>query len=250
MSPLIDLSTIKWRLLPEILLLVTKGVIERTPELKQLIQDKYNEKKYGFVPHKEELGLLQQVRFDASFVQIKNLVPKYRYIDLIRTGLLIRYYHNEDTPGNRARVNYIKGKMIKRAEGRKFLKIANMSSTPYFNGIGYLLQKYKNEGYSEKFLEETIEIIVDNWEKNAMLVLSKTRLDQIYKFCESKMINKEVLFFLCGMKSASIKVESTERRIIKEGLLTKYRYSSDKISSVKGNTPRTQIIFQRDIINN
>jgi hypothetical protein len=214
----------------------------------ELIRSKMNEGIYAFVPSKNEARLLMQMRFDSSYQHLTHLVPKYKYIDLIRSGLLIGYYHENDTPENRERVRKIKDSIIKRPNGRKLLKIANLASTPYFEAVGYLLQKYKNEGYSEENLEEILDQTIEEWEINAKLIEIEDEIPEIYKFCIDKFESEIDRFFICGMRSSAEKAEYVLNQIQEEELLSKYNYNALNITSMKGNTPRTQIIFQKELV--
>jgi hypothetical protein len=227
--------------LREILRIIAEKAIELTPQITELIRKKMDEGIYAFVPSKEEAKLLIQMRFDSAYQHIIHLVPHYKNVDLIRSGLLIGYYHENDTPANRERVGKIKSSIMKRPNGRKLLKIANMASTPYFSAVGYLLQQRKNE--------ELLESIVEQWEVNAKLVEIEDKIENIYDFCILRFEQKIDIFFICGMRTMASKVESVLKRIQEEGLLTKYNYNAFNLTSFQGNTPRTQIIFQKELIN-
>ena len=250
-NPLTDeiLSDLAWRSLREILRIIAEKAIELTPQITELIRKKMDEGIYAFVPSKEEAKLLIQMRFDSAYQHIIHLVPHYKNVDLIRSGLLIGYYHENDTPANRERVGKIKSSIIKRPNGRKLLKIANMASTPYFSAVGYLLQQRKNEGYNEENIEELLDSIVEQWEVNAKLVEIEDKIENIYDFCILRFEQKIDTFFICGMKTTASKVESVLKRIQEEGLLTIYNYNAFNLTSFQGNTPRTQIIFQKELIN-
>jgi len=92
-----------------------------------------------------------------------------------------------------------------------------------------------------------LDIIIENWEKNALLVTNADRIQDVMDFVQDKMEDKESLFFICGMRASATKVETAERRIIREELAVENGYNLEKIGSTRGNTPRVLIIFQRDI---
>ena len=103
--------------------------------LKKIIQDKQNEGKYAFVPNKEEARKLQQFSEEPNYKLVETLVPNYRYIDILRTGLLINFYHERNAVGDADRVKVIKMKICTRPNGTKLLKIANFPTTPFFTTV-------------------------------------------------------------------------------------------------------------------
>ena len=75
--------------------------------IKELIQEKYNKRRFAFVPDKNEAKLLKTKLSDSNYRQIRILVPKYRYIDLLHTGLLIKNYREKNDAHSKKRVKVI-----------------------------------------------------------------------------------------------------------------------------------------------
>lgn len=225
--------------------LVAHGVIDFSKEgyvkVKKIIQDKQNEGKYAFVPNKEEANRLLGFQNEPTFRQVLMLVPNYRYVDIIRTGMLIDHYHKNDNPDNRKRVGNIKLQITRRPNGRKLLKIANLPTTPFFSVILQYLHKLKLQGYSASFLEETLEAIVQDWQKNAMLVQSEDTKENVIDFCKRQMKQKSEIFFVLGMRSASAIAEDAIIDLNNELQKNNYTYKLSK--SMVGNHPRTEIMF-------
>ena len=65
---------------------ITNYLSKGYDQVKKIIKDKHNEGKYAFVPNKDEVLFLEQAEKNPDYQQIRILVPKYKYIDLIRKG--------------------------------------------------------------------------------------------------------------------------------------------------------------------
>ena len=226
--------------------LVAHGVTDFSKKgyekLKKIIQDQQNEGKYAFVPNKDEANRLLGFQKEPTFRQLLLLVPHYRYIDLIRTGMLIDYYHKHDDPENRKRVKNIKLQITRRPNGRKLLKIANLPTTPFFSILLEYLYDLKLQGYSSNFLEETLEDIVEDWRKKSKLVQSGDTTIDIIEWCKKQMLyHRNETFFVLGMKSASAVAEEAISKMSNELKQNNYTYKLTK--SMEGNHPRTEIMF-------
>ena len=217
--------------------------------IKQIIQEKQNRNKYAFVPDKQEANLLRQFQDKSVYKKISMLVPHYRYIDVIRTGILIDYYHENDTPENRLKVERIKIQLVKRTHGEKLLKIAALPTTPFFESLIEELYYLKGEGYSEENLEEKFDELVTVWENVTMLVESKHNIHEVLGFCEAKIYDNIPMFIICGMKSASRTVENVLDKLQEEDFLSHREYEFEMTKSMEGNNPRTQILFKKRSLN-
>jgi len=209
------------------------------------MQDKARDKIFAFVPNKAEAELLRSYGTDPSFKNITSLVPNYRYIDIIRTGLLIKHYHENDSPENRAHVNKIKKSLIRRPNGRTLLKISNLATTPFFSIILELMNDLKRQGYSESVLEENFDMIVDRWEESSMMVKSTDSLDDVLWFCEHQVLSSKDFFILCGMRSASELVEKAYAHFEEDRFLADRGYLGQLTKSRVGNHPRTEVLYVR-----
>lgn len=206
-----------------------KGVCDYSKEgfdkIKKIIQDKYNEGKYAFVPDKEQANLLKNFSSNPVYSEISRLIPGYKYIDLIRTGLLLKRYNDNLSQINHQKIIEIKSKLKGRPNGWKLLKIANLVNTPQFGIILQHLQVLKLNGYSEKNLEEKFDEMVTDWENSSKLVEKEEGEDDIKKFCEKQISQDKNQFFILGMKSAATIVEKTINDLISEKYFKNNKYN-------------------------
>ena len=216
--------------------------------IKQIIQEKQNSNKYAFVPDKQEANLLSQFQDKSVYKKIRMLVPHYRYLDVIRTGILINYYHENDKPENRIKVDRIKKQLMKRTHGAKLLKIAVLPTTPFLDSIIDELYYLKGEGYSEENLEEYFDELVEYWETNTMLVKSSHSVDDSLHFCESKILDDVNCIIICGMISASKTVEAVLDKLQEDNFLEEHAYTYELTKDIVGNSPRTQLIIRKSIV--
>lgn len=234
--------------MPEVLsFIAAKGILDVGADIKQIIINKMNEGKYAFVPNVEEAQTIINLGKSTDFKTFNGLIPNYRYSDLIRTGMLIRFYFNRNGAGDQDRVKFIKRSIVKRANGRKLLKIVNLAATPYFDLVLNILHNGKREGFSKDVLEEIMDYIVEHWESSALLVQAEDGLKKIKDFCLTHMKKGTQFFFLCGMMAAAENVKKVVADISEKGLLEKYNYSVSETTTYEGTSPRTQMIFQKNL---
>jgi hypothetical protein len=250
MTPGIEeiINAIKDLPLKDALIYLVLAGVERLSEkgyekLKKILQDKANEGRYAFVPDKEEANLLLRFRDNPIYRQIMILVPKYRHIDIIRTGLLIDYYHKHDIPENRRRVTTIKYEIKIKPNGEKLLKLANFPTTPFFSIVLEYLYDQKKDGFTTEMLEEKFSEIIDTWEKTSKLVESRDKIKDVISFCKKHMKKKTVLFFLLGMKTASVIVEDAINEMERQNLFGKNKYTYKLTKFEEGNQPRTEVMI-------
>jgi hypothetical protein len=217
-------------------------------KIKKVIQDKQNESRYAFVPNKEEANHLLNFAKDPSYREVLMLVPKYRYIDLIRTGLLIDLYHKNDSQINRERVGQIKLQITRRPNGKQLLKIANLPTTPFFSVILKRLHQLKLAGYGQQFLEETFDELIQTWTETSKLVQTEDDVDGIISFCKQQISKRSETFFVLGMKSASLTVEDALGELVSKKILDKNNYAYVLTKSRLGNTPRIELmVYAKEI---
>lgn len=212
-------------------------------KIKKVIQDKQNESKYAFVPDKEEARRIKQFVGNPQYKEILLLIPKYRYIDLIRTGLLIYYYHQNSNKQNDSRVKQIKGQILRRPNGEKLLKIANLPTTPFFKLILDYLYRHKSEGYSETQLEEEFDEFVSYWEDSSKLVESSETAKDVVSFCKEQINKKLPYFLILGMKHAATRVEDAIEELMKDSYLSKEGYTYKLTKQQEGLTPRVELMI-------
>lgn len=160
--------------------------------------------------------MLKNFSSNPIYSEISHLIPNYKYIDLIRTGLLLKRYNDNPSTINNQKIIDIKYKLKRRPNGTKLLKIANLINTPQFGIILQHLQALKLNGYIGKNLEEKFDEMVNDWEISSKLVEKTHNEDDIKKFCEKQIEQDKNQFFILGMKSAAIIVENTINDLIKE----------------------------------
>ncbi len=226
-------------------LLVVKRISKIPNEIKQIIQTKYNEGKYAFVPDKDEADRLKEFGNEPIYKQVQLLVPNYQYIDVLRTGLLIDHYHKNDTAKNRDRVKSIKTNIVKRPNGQKLLKIANFPTTPFFALILRYLYELKITGFTDKQLEETFDEVVTDWEKATLFVTNRQQPKDIFQFCDMQAAKKSQYFFILGMRTSASTVENAIKDLSENGFLKKNNYLQRSITSTDGNHPRIEVTFYR-----
>ena len=199
-------------------------------KIKKVIQDKENECKYAFVPNKAEANYLLNFARNPDYREVSMLVPNYKYIDTIRTGLLIDYYHKHDSSNNRERVKQIKIQISRKPNGKKLLKLANLPTTPFFSVILQRLHQLKKDGYDSTFLEDTFDELVEEWTEKSKLVEATDTVNDVIAFCEDQMDKNSENFFVLGMRSASAKVEAALQEMLDDDVLDtkKYRYRLTK----------------------
>ncbi|MHA1916989.1 MAG: hypothetical protein ACTSUV_01595 [Candidatus Ranarchaeia archaeon] len=208
--------------------LVSHGIYDFTKEgfekLKKIIQDKYNKGKYAFVPDKNEIIILLELKNDRGYKGISLLIPKYKNIDLIRTGLLINNYQNNKTEKNEKRVKKIKLQIINRPNGKYLLKIVNLPTTPFFSLIVNYMYHLKLEGYSNSALEEKFNEIVNLWENNSIFVKQKTTTKEVELFIKKRISKSEPFFFVLGMRSVGNKIKKIIHKFDESGFLSNLKY--------------------------
>ena len=215
--------------------------------VKGIIVEKANKAKFAFVPDKKEAILLKSFINNSNYVVIRTLVPRYRYIDVIRSGILIDYYLNNHTPENDLRTQRIKSEIRQRPNGLKLSKLIRLPSTPFFEMLLKYMLSLKEQGYSEENLEERFEAIVDEWEETTKMVSYSTPIKNIVNHIKRNIDDGKVLFIICGMKTASVKVEKALKQVIDEKYLSENKYTYQLSTTEKGVSPRTQVmIFKTD----
>ncbi len=230
--------------------LVIKGVVDFSKKgyarIKQAIQDKYNEHKFAFVPDVEEAKKLASLSGDAEYRQFLMFIPHYRFIDLIRTGLLIKKYNEHESDENKERIRKIKEHIVRRPNGRFLIKIANLPGTRFFDVVVDRLFELKRKNYTEKQLEDEFDEIVEDWECATMFVKTEDSVDTILKFCKMRITERKRWFFLLGMKGAKHKIDSAIAKMKQEKTMGSYEYRSITIGKSEDGEevwPKTEIMF-------
>lgn len=196
-------------------------------KVKEIIIRKQNEGRYAFVPNKDEANMLNRLSSNPEYGQIVLLIPKYKYIDVIRTGLLIKELNSKEDPLVSKRVKDIKVQVMRRPNGQKLLKIANLTATPFFSIILQHMYNLKLKSYSTEDLEEKFEEMVDDWLNSSLLLKSDQKVEIIREFCEKQIKNEKHQFFILGMKTVADTVEDEINQLIKERFFDQNGYNYD-----------------------
>lgn len=196
-------------------------------KIKEVIIRKQNEGRYAFVPNKDEANMLNQFSSNPEYQQIVLLIPKYKYVDFIRTGLLIKELNSKEGPTGSERVKDIKVQVTRRPNGQKLLKIANLITTPFFSIILQHMYNLKLKSYSTEDLEEKFEEMVDDWLNSSLLLKSDQRVEIVREFCEKQIKNEKRQFFILGMKTVADTVEREINQLIKEEFFDQSGYNYD-----------------------
>ncbi len=141
-------------------------------KIKKVIQDKHNEGKYAFVPNKEEAQKLTQFSTESNYKKLSILIPNFEYIDIVRTGLLLSYYHQRNEKGDKEKVQAIRAQIHRRPNGSFLVKLSIISaeSDSLTALLDYLYDLKTKENYTEKQLQEKLSERVLSWDSCSLLV--------------------------------------------------------------------------------
>jgi len=222
-------------------------------KIKKVVIDKQNEGKYAFVPHKDEVLFLQEAERNPDYQQLLLLVPNYKYIDLIKTGLLIKKYDGrivagEDVSKNRDSISRIKGEIVRRPGGRRLLKIVKLPTTHFFSIILSYLHELKIHGHPEEQLVEEFDEIVDEWEKSSKFVNAGDSASGIISFCKRNLEDENPRFFLSALYDNQINIVEDALTELKEETFFKERDYEVKIEKDGAvDLPRIEVTFKKRI---
>jgi len=202
--------------------LVSQGILDFSKigysKIKKVVQDKQNEGKYAFVPNSDEAIFLQKSSNNPGYNEISLLVPRYKYLNLIRTGFLLKDYNikiekdiNKDQ--NKLRVSEIKKQIISRPGGGTLLKIVKFPSTEFFSVVLAYLYKLKINNYPEEHLEEEFNDLINAWKESSKFVKNEDNEEDVINFCKLKIEKESNRFFLLGLYDKNIE---TIENVLKE----------------------------------
>lgn len=225
--------------------------------IKKIIVDKHNEGKYAFVPDKEELLFLKESAKSPQYLEISILVPNYKYISLISTGLLLKKYNNkisqtteaDESTRYKAKIGKIKSEIGKRPGGKRLLKIVKLPTTNFFSTILSYLHNLKVNSYPEEQLEEEFNSLVDDWEKSTKFIEKNELVKDVVKFCEDQVNGGNSRFFILTIYNEQIKI--AEKSMVKlENFFEKKGYEVKQSKTGTKNLPMIEITItkKRDVI--
>ncbi len=230
--------------------LVAKGILDFSSEkfnaIKQFIRDRYNERKYAFVPDAEEAKKLSSISEKSDYKKLAFLIPNYKYLDLLRTGLLIKEYHERDSQKDRERVDKIKHQISQKPNSTHLLKIVNLPTTPFFQIIvSYLFYLKTEKSYSDEQIKESFNEIVSEWEENSLFVTNNHNANDVISFCKTKISQKKQRIFLLGMRSPTKVIESAINSLNKISFFEKNNFELKIVTYSAGNQPRMEVTISK-----
>jgi hypothetical protein len=246
MDPSAVLNVIKDLPLTEALVYLTAKEISDYSQkgfakIKEWIKDKYNEKKFAFFPNKEEALKIKELSTNADYRSIILLVPKYPYVDVIRTGLLIKEYIENPSDANQSRAKEIKNQLSKRPNGNKLLNTVHLVTTPYFGVVINHLFSLQRKGYTEQQLMEEFDEILINWNDSYLPVKSEYSEKFVEQWIKNQINSRKSKFFLIGMKSAVGTIEKVIKKFEDEDFFQSKDYKKNIIKGEEGIEPRVEV---------
>lgn len=216
-------------------------------KIKKLVIEKFNESRYAFVPNKEEAKKLKAFGKTPEYKTIVNLIPSYKYIDTIRTGLLVKNYLDTNSKEDNERTREIKTQIGRRPNGKYLMTLVHLVSTPYFSVVTKNLFLSKAKGYSESNLLDEFDEIVSEFEDSYLPVKTNYSKKQIKDFCEKQVVARKRKFFLLGIMKAANNIESVIADLNK--FFKANRYSSKVEKDDEGIEPRVEVTVKlKDIL--
>ncbi len=215
--------------------------------VKSAVRTKFDEKRYAFPPDKEEANLLLQLSNDSSYKQMKLLVPHYKYIDVVRTGLLLERYHKENTSTSKEKAANINKQLSKRPNGIFLIKLAILSGQNESFGalLQYLYDLKTKENYSESQLEEKLNENLQAWDLSSKLFNNDNKIEDVIDFCKAKVNEQHREIFLIGMKHASDMIVSGLDTLNEEKYFERNNYKSFTTTLREGAQPRTTAVIRK-----
>jgi len=178
-------------------------------KIKVILRVKWELHHYAIVPNKQEALILEELGKHPDYRTVASLIPKHRYIDIIRTGLLVKNYIEKGDEPSKIRSKEIKLMVVRRIDGITLTKIIHLTTTPYFGLVLRYLWRQKQSGYTESQLLEEFDSIITEWDADQYLpVKSNYTVTQIKRFCTKNLLAERRKFFLMGMNVAAEKIES------------------------------------------
>ena len=215
-------------------------------KLAQAIKDKQNQKKYAFVPNRYEAIKLKDVGKTPTYSELVSLVPKYKRLDIIRTGLLVFEYNQKNNPLSSKRVGEIKMQVLKNPGGKTLVKIINLTSTVFFSSVLKFLRNLRNNNYPEEHIESELEELIEDWEKSSLFVENEDDVDKIRIWCHSQAKEKNDRFFIMALKNRAVEiVERSIEKLIDEDFFRKNYYSYFIFKEDPGEIKKIEVIVTR-----
>ncbi|MFH1311094.1 MAG: hypothetical protein ABIH65_01675 [Nanoarchaeota archaeon] len=215
-------------------------------KIAQAIKDKQNKKRYAFVPNKAEAIKLGEIGKTPTYNEIVYLIPNHKYLDIIRTGLLVSEYSRNLTQENDKRIGEIKIQILKIPSGKRLVKLINLTSTIFFSLILKYLYSLKRNNYPLEYIESEFEGLVDDWEKSSLLVKNEDDIDKVIIFCHSQSKDNSDRFFILAIKERAVKtVEDSVEQLSRDNFFKENFYSYQIFKEDPNEIKRIEVIVTR-----
>jgi len=196
-------------------------------KVKQYIQDRMNEKKYAFVPDPKEAIKLRQTFDTPDYKKVSELLPNFRELDLISTGLLIREYQEDGSNASKKRISTIKGEICQRSNYKHQIKVVNFPTTGHFATVIDYLSKLRDKGYTQNQIEDEFNRILAEWENTTLFVDGEKHSQAfVREWILERIKEKNSVFFVLGINSQANKIERVLADFERDNILKKNGYDS------------------------
>jgi len=162
-------------------------------ELKKIIQDKFNEGKYGFVPNPIEADILQKISNRHQFREFKHIIPNSKYEDAIRVGYLITRLTKTQTRNNDnvIRIREIKDELRQRHNGYFLIRATTMVTTGTIVPAIEYLSELKRKGYDKENLDLEFEKMLNDWDDITLFVTRENDVDELIGIIDTKLSKED-----------------------------------------------------------
>ncbi len=162
-------------------------------KIRDLTQAKASEKKFGFVPNKDEGNILLRISERGYYAEFSKLLPQHQYSDFIRVGYLISQLNRIGGEPNRIRVNQIREGVSQRPNGGFLIRIVNLVTTGGIVPVVDYLSELKRKKYDQNYLAQEFDEIIHEWSKYAYFTTSAMGEEIIFNTIRTKMENSQKL---------------------------------------------------------
>lgn len=195
--------------------------------IRRTIQQKNSEKKFGFVPNKDESNFLARVPEERKyFTEFAQVLPKHKYSDLIRVGYLIAHLNKIGGEANRTRVRDLRDSISHKPNGSVLIKIVSLVTTGAIVPVVEYLAELKRKNYDTDHLTDVFDEIILEWEQYTYFVRAETTVAQIVQHVKQKIQTKQKLVMVFSYGSAKGPTTQAIAQLLKEGTTEGYFYDS------------------------
>ncbi len=194
--------------------------------IRKLIQDKTAEKKFGFVPNKEENDILKKVAEREYYLEFGSILPNHHYSDLIRVGYLVAHLNKSGKEVDRVRGDEIRGSIRKRPNGVNLIKIVYLVTTGAIAPVVDYLSDLKKKKYENDYILNAFDEIIIEWKKYAYFVKKEITEKIIVEIITHKMRNKQKLIMIFSYGSAKRNCTLAVAQLLKDQICEDYFYES------------------------